>query len=216
LLTNKIVARALEHLEGAYVAKTVLLYGSFSTQTQTRESDIDVVVFAEVETPCHDSTLIEGHRLDAWVYPADQRAVDHFLHIVPFETLKDELGLADELRLKIEGERLARTRPLTPQEFVQLESWISKMVARSRGDSAEGNYRYHWLLNDFPELYCRLAGRYYEGPVKTIRRMKRDDGALHEKYERVLASGKDPDRVEALYAEMVRRHLASRPSQETR
>jgi hypothetical protein len=66
---NPIVKRAWDHLKTRYAVETVLLYGSFAGGTPTDRSDVDVVAWAPVDHPCHDSSVIGGRVLDAWIYP---------------------------------------------------------------------------------------------------------------------------------------------------
>ena len=76
---------------------------------------------------------------------------------------------------------------MTAAEREQHLCWLDKMFRRADADTAEGNYRYHWLLFEFPESYCRLRGEYFDGPVKTLKRMALAHPEIYARYEQLLS-----------------------------
>lgn len=206
---NDIVKKALAFIDEKYDAETVLLYGSFSQGTNTPSSDIDMLVFAKVSEKCHESAQIAGHALDAWIYPHEwSDDVDLSIHILPFISLKDRLNLSKKIEDRIVEERRKRAESLTQGELMQTAAWIEKMLQRSDSNSVESNYRYNWLLNDFPELYCNFRGIYYEGPVKTIRRIREDHPELYGLLEELLGNSKNAKKLRELYDKTKGLHLA--------
>jgi len=162
-----IIEKAVAYLTSKYKDKTILLYGSFANQAANNQSDIDLIVLADTDAEGHDSSQIDNHILDAWIYPIHRwENPSTFTHIYPFRILMDELGVAEELEASILEQRIKATKILSAAEYQQLVSWIKKMLNRATQNTVEANYRYNWLLHDFPELYANLSGIYYDGPVK--------------------------------------------------
>lgn len=189
---NPIIDSALDYLMRQYRPSLVVLYGSFATQTHTATSDIDMLVFCEHPQTTHDAVSIQGHRLDAWIHPLSSfNQLEPFIHVYPLQILLDTDQRANGLADDILALRQQKTQTLTPDQRTQLINWIDKMLSRADSNSIESHYRYHWLLHDLPELYCQFRGEYFDGPVKTIRRMKDENPALHEKYALLLGGEKD-------------------------
>ena len=63
----------------------------------------------------------------------------------------------------------------SPDEKAELRSWCDKMLCRAKRRDPEGMYRSHWLLTDSLEIYCDMRDRFYFGPKKTIRLLKKED-----------------------------------------
>jgi len=201
---HPVVEEAVQYLMGNYSPRAILLYGSFAAGTPTDESDIDVLVFTDHPSNLHDSRVIDGHYLDAWIYPVEKsKDAEAFVHAFPFRVLHDSLGLASDLGAAIEAIRKQKTLILEPAEKQRLEGWITKMLARASQDTAEANYRYRWVLQDLPELYCQFRGRYFDGPVKTLRRMRESDPILFQKYETLLSATKNVALARDLYTEVL-------------
>lgn len=199
-----IIEKAVDHLTSKYKAKTILLYGSFASQTANNQSDIDLIVLADTDAEGHDSSQIDNHILDAWIYPINRwEDSSTFIHIYPFTILMDELGVAETLEASILEQRIKATKIFSAAEYRQLASWIKKMLNRATQNTLEANYRYNWLLHDFPELYANLSGIYYDGPVKTLRRIKEQDPDLYQQYETLLATGKNLTLLGELYGWLI-------------
>lgn len=199
-----IIEKAVDYLTSKCKAKTILLYGSFANQAANNQSDIDLIVLADTDAECHDSSQIDNHILDAWIYPIHRwEDPSTFTHIYPFRILRDELGVAEKLEASILEQRIKATKILSAAEYQQLVSWIKKMLNRATQNTVEANYRYNWLLHDFPELYANLSGIYYDGPVKTLRRIKEQDPDLYQQYETLLATGKDVTLLGELYGWLI-------------
>ena len=122
--------------------------------------------------------------------------------IYTFITLRDDFSIARELEQGIvEHRRLIVVKP-TDYEKTQLRLWLNKMLQRAREDDIIGQYRYNTLLNDFPELYCRFKGLYYDGPIKTIRIMQENDPSLFDIYSQLLLTPKNCQLLSSLYAKL--------------
>ena len=201
-----IIEKSVAYLTSKYKAKTILLYGSFASQAANNQSDIDLIVLADTDAEGHDSSQIDNHILDAWIYPIHRwEDPSIFTHIYPFRILRDELGVAEKLEASILEQRIKATKILSAAEYQQLASWIKKMLNRATQNTVEANYRYNWLLHDFPELYANLSGIYYDGPVKTLRRIKEQDPDLYQQYETLLATGKNVTLLDELYGLVINR-----------
>lgn len=199
---NGKIKRIKEFLEKKYDPEIALLYGSFATKTSTDVSDIDCICFANIDKFTHDSSIIDGNILDGWIYPIEDIGnIDLLLHIIPCEVLIDKQNKADEIINRILEKRKENTVEMSLEEKKQLIGWIKKMIVRSNENTVESNYRYTWLLHDFPELYCKFKNEYYDGPVKTIRRIK-ENYEIYKKFEIVIKQ-KNIQIMKELFSEIV-------------
>ena len=146
--------------------------------------------------------MIDGNVLDGWIYPLKEiQNTDLMLHIIPCEVLIDKSNISKKIINKIIKKRSENTVQMNFNEKKQLIGWIKKMIIRSSEDSLESNYRYIWLLHDFPELYCKFKNEYYDGPVKTIRKIK-ENKDIYKKYE-IVVKQKNVHVLKELYSEII-------------
>jgi hypothetical protein len=200
-IPHPLVQKAVEFLR-VYQPQLLFLYGSFAANNPTATSDIDMLCFADQPEFVHDSTLIDGHALDAWIYPMSKlQDIAEFSFILPCKVLLDEKHIAETLLAKLRSER-DKSSVMTTREREQYLRWLEKMLVRASGDTAEANYRYHWLLFEFPESYRRLRGEYFDGPVKTMHLMSQLNPELFRRYETLLAGEKSVSQLACLYAEI--------------
>jgi len=196
---HPVVQQTLDYLCKRYQPSLIFLYGSFADEKQTATSDIDILCFAGVSEFIHDSMQISAHQLDAWIHPLVKiKDIVEFKHILPCKVLLDRSGNSETLLAQLRAAR-ASSAEMTTAEREQYLCWLDKMFNRAGVDTAEGNYRYHWLLFEFPESYCRLRGEYFDGPVKTLRRMELSHPALFARYEALLAGEKSVAQLVQLY-----------------
>lgn len=178
----------------------VLAYGSFAQGRTSASSDVDLIVFAPVEAPMHDGSVVAGHPLDAWIHPvADLNNPAQFLRVSPCVVLHDPQGLAPGFLGAVEAHRRDAAGPLSEAERTQLGGWITKMLVRAADDDVEGNYRYRWLVQDFLELWSRFGARLYEGPKKTLAVLADLDPGAHATLADLLAGPKNVPRLAHLY-----------------
>ena len=202
------VENAVAYLSTKYEFDLLILYGSYANGHNNNESDIDIIGFAEITEFVHESPIINDHMLDAWIYPISFISdVSKTIHILPCQILIDKSFQGAKLIQSIEDERKKNTKKLSGNEKEQMDKWIEKMIKRARQDSPEANYRYNWLLNDFPELYCNYSGFYYDGPIKTIKNRLSVDKEIGELYFDIMGHNKSIDRVEELYKKLLSRSI---------
>lgn len=187
------VTAAADHLRTTYGAVFVAVYGSFASGTPDEASDIDVVAFAPVTVPVHDTVVIAGRDLDAWIYPLGHRTDDPgFVRLWPLTPVFDPEGRFDALVAAVEETRRKAHEPLDAPARAELTAWVAKMLVRARTGTPEGNHRYHWLLSEAPELWCRFTDRPWEGPKKTMAVLRRDDPGRYQALATLLSSAPDP------------------------
>jgi hypothetical protein len=190
------------YLENKYNPQIALLYGSFATNTSTQFSDIDCICFAEIDHFIHDSSIVADQVLDGWIYPLHEiENIDLLLHIIPCKVLIDKNNQSKYLIDKIINKRTEKTIIMKDDERKQLVGWIKKMINRSIDSTLEANYRYNWLIHDFPELYCKFKNEYYDGPVKTLNKLK-ENRELYNKYE-IACKSKNIKSVKEIYSELI-------------
>lgn len=200
---SPVLEAACAYLVAAWSPLVVIAYGSFAQGRISASSDVDLVVFADVEAPRHDGTPVAGHTLDAWIHPlADLGDPARFLRVSPALVLHDSQGRAPGFLAAVEDLRREAAHPLTPDERTQLDDWIAKMLVRAADDDVEGNYRYRWLVQDYLELWCRYGGRLYEGPKKALALLAETAPEAHATLAELLAGTKEVHRLAHLYRRM--------------
>ena len=191
-----------EYLKKKYDPEIAFLYGSFATKTDTTTSDIDCICFAEINCFIHDSSELEGNVLDCWVYPVKQiHDTELMLHIIPCEVLMDKNSIAKNIIDEINLQRKEKIIEITLEEKKQLIGWIKKMINRCTENTIESNYRYNWLVYDFPEIYCKFTKQYYDGPIKTIKIIK-EHKEIYNRYE-IVCKQKNVQVLKDLYTEII-------------
>ncbi|MCA1054963.1 nucleotidyltransferase domain-containing protein [Rossellomorea aquimaris] len=166
-----------ELLMKKYDCHTIILYGSYSRGDFTEESDLDILCFSDaVEDDATDVEFFEGKQLDAWIYRTERMDTpSSFIRVHEGRILLDQRGLARGFLSDIE--RLFNEGPKKPskQEREFLQTWLRKMVLRSKKGDLEGNYRRLWALKDSLELYFELQGCWYLGPKKSFNWLEEHD-----------------------------------------
>ena len=178
----------LRYLMEKYHPLAAVLYGSHADGTANAESDYDVLLITE-STECHDTAIVNGVQLDAWVYPrsgaeslTDGEAV---IQLHDGVVLLDTDGLAAGLIARAR-EHAAGKAHLSDEEKRDLQAWCGKMARRARRGDAEGLYRWHWLLTDSLSIYCDVRDAFYFGPKKTLLRMEKEDPEGFARYGAAL------------------------------
>lgn len=178
----------LRYLMEKYHPLAAVLYGSHADGTANAESDYDVLLITE-STECHDTAIVNGVQLDAWVYPrswaeslTDGEAV---IQLHDGVVLLDTDGLAAGLIARAR-EHAAGKAHLSDEEKRDLQAWCGKMARRARRGDVEGLYRWHWLLTDSLSIYCDVRDAFYFGPKKTLLRMEKEDPEGFARYGAAL------------------------------
>lgn len=168
----------LHFLMERYHPTGMILYGSYASGTYDAQSDFDALLILEKGERIHDTSLIDGVRMDVFGYSEDYlRDMDdpeEILQIHGGQILLDRDGLAASLLKKVEDYTAGRSQT-SPEDKRQLRFWCGKMLARAERNDPEGRYRGHWLLTDSLSIYCELRDRFYFGPKKTIAYLEKSD-----------------------------------------
>lgn len=179
----------LDYLKQTYQPHTILAYGSYTCGTQTEWSDYDVLVITDRAQSQHDGSVVEGVRLDAFVYHTQdylsKQDLSEFLQVYGGQILLDERGLARALLTRLE-KHVAEHAVISVQEKNHLRSWCVKMLARAQAGDPEGMLRWHWLLYDSLEIYCSLRDQFYFGPKKTMQSIRNCAPVSYKILERAL------------------------------
>lgn len=165
----------IAHLCETYDPTGMILYGSYRDGTQNEQSDFDALLLTCGGGYTHDTSVVDGVRLDVFVYPEDSTTKpEDFIQLYDGAVVIDETGSAAALMCKVRQYVDGFPRK-TPEEKAELRNWCEKMLMRAERSDAEGLYRGHWLLTDSLQIYCDIRDRFYFGPKKTMLRMQADD-----------------------------------------
>lgn len=173
-----------------YDPLAVIVYGSCADGSNGPDSDFDALVITDVYGPEHDTSVVRGVQLDVFVYPrahfAGEYDPDEVVQIRGGRAVLDTDGMGEQLIRR--AEEYWDSLPLpTPEEVRADAAWCRKMLLRAGRGDAEGMFRMHWLLTDSLEIFCRAAGRRYDGPKKSLRWMEREWPEEFAAYRRALA-----------------------------
>ena len=179
----------LEYLKSAYAPLAIIVYGSYADGSNNEHSDFDALVIVPEGEEHHDTSVVEGVRLDVFVYPADSLEgeidCEAFIQVADGQLALDTEGRAEALVRRVR-DYIASLPGKTEAEVQDGIAWCEKMLERAQRGDAEGFYRWHWLLADSLEIYCDAAGRRYLGPKKTLRWMESQEPEAYACYTRAL------------------------------
>lgn len=187
------------YLINKYECHSIILYGSYVTGDFTDESDLDVVCFTDEVSNQNDNHILNNVQLDAWIYNTNEmNDPEKFLQIRNGNLLLDQRNSGKFLLERIDeiyNKGPAKTDLL---EIAFLKKWLIKMQNRSLKGDIEGDFRYHWLLNDSLEIYFKIINQWYLGPKKSLQWLKTNDPKAYELFSKALnrsAENKDVERL---------------------
>lgn len=168
--------KILNYIDKKYKPLSVILYGSYSNQTNNLNSDFDALVISSNNIQYHDTSFIEDIQLDVFIYPSDyfkqDYPIDDFIQIFDGKIIKDTNNLAKELQTKVLT--YLQNLPHKKEEEIQAElDWCTKMLSRVERNDPEAMFRWHWLLIDSLEIFCDKTHQVYLGPKKTLKWMEK-------------------------------------------
>ena len=168
---DKINLEALKnYFINKYKCHSIILYGSFSSGDFTEESDIDLLCFSDSIEVNNDTSIFEGRRLDSWInITEDMEKPFDFLHIREGIILLDERNLCTSFMENINDIYNKGPQKLSEEEKDFMKNWLKKMLDRSKKGDIEGDFRYHWMLNDSLEIYFNIKDKWYLGPKKSLK-----------------------------------------------
>lgn len=198
-MEDNLIHSIKEYLIKKYDCHSIILYGSFANGDYTEESDIDLVCFCDNPTKKNDTSIINGRRLDAWIYKTEiMNSCTEFLHVIGGKIVLDERNLCTNFLNDID--KLFKNGPekLSPEKKEFLKSWLQKMLKRAKKGDIEGNFRYHWMLNDSLEIYFNIKDRWYLGPKKSLQWLLENDKEAYYIFNNALKINADITEIERL------------------
>ena len=72
------------------------------------------------------------------------------------------------------------------------------MQNRSLKRDIEGDFRYHWMLNDSLEIYFKIINHWYLGPKKSLQWLKVNDPKAYKLFSKALNRSAENKDVENL------------------
>lgn len=165
----------ISYLRRTHEPAGMICYGSYRDGTRNEQSDFDALLLIREGNYIHDTSVVDGVRLDVFIYPLNwDFAPGDFVQIYDGAVITDETGAAAQLLQKVR--QYVDSHPKkTPEEKEELKNWCTKMLLRAKRGDAEGAYRSHWLLTDSLQIYCDIRDRFYFGPKKTLLWMQQED-----------------------------------------
>ena len=181
----------LEYITDKYAPICVILYGSYADGSNGPDSDFDALAVTASGKPYHDTSIIDGVRLDLFVYPAAHfeggTDWEEIVQIYHGRVALDRDGFGKRLMAGV-NEYVDNLPGKSPEDIAAGLGWCEKMLARAGRGDPEGRFRWHWLLIDPLEIYFDALGERYWGPKKALLRMEREHPRALELYSAALGS----------------------------
>ena len=181
--------KILQYIRQKYAPLSIIVYGSYADGSNHINSDFDALVISEHCAASHDAAQIGAVQLDVFVYPRSQfeNGFDcrEFFQIHDGIIVLDTDGFGASIQSQVQN-ALELLPKKTPDEVRQEIAWCKKMLLRTERRSAEGLYRWHWLLTESLEIYCDAHKKTYLGPKKALRWMEAEHPEALRPYSRAL------------------------------
>lgn len=198
-MEDKLLQSIKEYLVRKHNCHSIILYGSFASGDYTEESDIDLLCFCEDPIEENDTSILDNRSLDAWIYKTEKmKDYDQFLQVAGGKVLIDKRNKCIEFLENVEKRFKNGPVKMTSNEKEFYKRWLQKMLHRSRKGDVEGNYRYHWMLNDSLEIYFNIKDRWYLGPKKSLNWLMANDCEAFELFHNALKTDANIGEVEKL------------------
>lgn len=167
----------IDYLTDKYQPLAIIKYGSYCDGTNTASSDYDALVITNNKTIEHDSSIVGNIKLDVFMYTStqvqDTANIDKLLGVYDGQVMLDTDGIAlqliDNVRHHIDSWDSCYDNDLFGAQ------WCDKMLDRAHSNTAEGMYRWHWVLTDSLEMYMSLCDQYYFGCKKALQYLEQHD-----------------------------------------
>lgn len=114
---------------------SIILYGSYSNQTNNLNSDFDALVISSKNIQYHDTSFIDNIQLDVFIYPYDyfnqEYNIEDFIQIFDGKIIKDTNNLAKELQVNVLT--YLQNQSFKTNEEIQDElDWCTKNAFKNR------------------------------------------------------------------------------------
>lgn len=164
--------KILNYIDAQYKPLSIILYGSYSNQTNNLNSDFDALVISSKNIQYHDTSFIDNIQLDVFIYPYNyfnqEYNIEDFIQIFDGQIIKDTNNLAKKLQTNVLT--YLQNQSFKTNEEIQAElDWCTKMLSRIERNDPEAMFRWHWLLIDSLEIFCDKVHHTYFGPKKTLK-----------------------------------------------
>jgi predicted nucleotidyltransferase len=189
--TRAFLDQLCDQLRKEFHVHTILLYGSRAHGTEGPHSDFDVAAFGPVECTVRDARHVQGHYLDAFIYPEAELTApsDKHLPLRGSKILFQQGAVATDFLRELDRIYALGPAALPPHELAARRVWAHKMCARIERGDIEGNFRRVWLLTALLEDYFHLRGRWYEGPKRSFLWLEQHDPYVLSAFEQALDPG---------------------------
>lgn len=189
MIENSAIRQIFDYIEKTCKPLSVIVYGSYSDGSYNENSDFDAIVISEAEDERHDTSIVDGIRLDVFVYPEkrfqDRLDPSEFFRISGGYIHIDRSG--DGARLMNAVSDYENSLPKKSDKEIQDElEWCKKMLLRTKRNDPEGMFRWHWLLTDSLEIFCDKMHCRYRGPKKSLIFMKSEYPDAYSLYTNAL------------------------------
>ena len=184
-----ILDKIIEYINKLYDPLSIIVYGSYANGTNDLNSDFDALVISKSHKRFHDTSSLNGLKLDVFVYPCSYFDGEYdcgdFIQIFDGKIIEDKNGIGKKLKNRVSSYIEDRPRKSYEENQANID-WCVKMAERAKRNDAEGLYRWHWVLTDSLEIFCDVMDHPYFGPKKSLNWMRENQPEAFLHYEKAL------------------------------
>ena len=168
--------KIIRYLEETYHPRALLVYGSFARGDNDEYSDFDCLIIVDAKSRNHDDTVLNGIRLDCFIYTAEETATENpdiFLPVYSAHIVTDDgtgKALQERVRKYVDSRR---KMDVSEKEFIV--SWYRKTISRMQKSDDEGNFRAISLFRESLEDYFLLRDLFFFGSKEASLYLKQND-----------------------------------------
>lgn len=172
---------------------TIIMYGSYADNTNTPESDIDILCLNNGNRVVQDARYIDEFYLDAWVYPEKNIMITRdFIHVKDAKVLLEKDKIGTNLIKRVQDlYNSGVDNKITKDKVEGYRLWAEKMINRSKKGDIEGNYRRHWLANDLLEIYFEIRNIWFLGSKRSFKYLIDNDIKAYQLFDELYSSNND-------------------------
>ncbi len=172
---------------------TKIMYGSYADNTNTPESDIDILCLNNGNRVVQDARYIDEFYLDAWVYPEKNIMITRdFIHVKDAKVLLEKDKIGTNLIKRVQDlYNSGVDNKITKDKVEGYRLWAEKMINRSKKGDIEGNYRRHWLANDLLEIYFEIRNIWFLGSKRSFKYLIDNDIKAYQLFDELYSSNND-------------------------
>lgn len=184
---NPILLEIICKIKKKWHCHTIILYGSRSQDSNSINSDYDIIAISNNGKQKRYYGDFKGEHLDILIYPEKMVKNTNLLLRISNGIILCQKGDFGENLINYAKKMFLKGPPKASRlekKFIVI--WIGKMMDRIKQGSIDGNFRKYWLLFDLLEIYFWLRDLWYIGPKKSFQWLRENDFSAYLAFDAAL------------------------------